>query len=400
MIIIGGTYREVCKFPYRSRMMGSGLRAGCLLSGIEKELQLFSAVDDLSSTSAKATAGSFPFSIEWIPRSSPITFNYFASLFPPILEGYDAVADKIHVTDAQNALVFGMVETDATINADSIVYDPQQPDLPLSTDKNRFKCARLAIVANKAEVISLGGSGDYKKASCNVLSASGAEAVVTKLGARGAMITTRKYQEEIGPRPTSFTMPIGSGDAFSAGFAWAWSTQNADPVEAAEIGSAAASIYVSTETLPLDIDVLHKARADKEKLEAKEVQVYLAGPFFTISEMWLVEQLYSEIANLGAKVFSPFHHVGAGGLEVAQKDLKGLKSCDSVFALLDHLDSGTIFEIGWAIKAGIPVVGFSSTPHPEAFKMLCGSGVEWHDDLSTAVYRSIWRGMGASALNE
>ena len=67
-----------------------------------------------------------------------------------------------------------------------------------------------------------------------------------------------------------------------------------------------------------------------------------------------------------------------------------------MLALLDGDDPGTLFEVGWARKAGIPVVGFGAKPHPEGIKMLVGTDVTVVEDLASAVYQALWVGMGAN----
>lgn len=396
MIVVGGTYLEHCQTPYRNRIMGSGLRAACALSAVDTDLRLYSSIDEHNCESAEITAGSFSFNISWTKRSKPVQFMYFTPLFSPALIGHDASSGQLDVEECQAALVFGMTETTATVSSDFLIFDPQHAR---SFNPAQFKCKHLAIVANVGETMNIGESSDIRTAGKNVIAKFKAEAVITKLGARGVLVTTSKYQDEIGPHPTQSVMPIGSGDVFSAAFAWVWANSGADAIEAARVGSAATAQYVSTETLPIPRDVLVGESFLEPPIEPRDVEVYLAGPFFSLSELWLVDNLYLEMSNLGARIFSPYHHVGKGGLEVAQKDIEGLRKCNSVLALLDNLDAGTLFEVGWAIKAGIPVVGYASKLQDEANKMLCGSGVEWHNDLSSAVYRSIWRGMGAPSIH-
>ena len=98
--------------------------------------------------------------------------------------------------------------------------------------------------------------------------------------------------------------------------------------------------------------------------------------------------------GLGSTVFSPLHNVGTGGDEVAAMDLAGLEGCNAVFALLDGWDSGTVYEVGWAHRHGLPVVGFRNSPDDPGTKMLVGSGAEIHDDLASALYRVVWAGQG------
>lgn len=77
-------------------------------------------------------------------------------------------------------------------------------------------------------------------------------------------------------------------------------------------------------------------------------RVYLAGPFFSMSQNWLIEEAFAALKSQGFKVFSPLHHVGRGSAaEVYEKDIKGVDECDLVFACVDGLDSGTIFEVAF-----------------------------------------------------
>ena len=115
--------------------------------------------------------------------------------------------------------------------------------------------------------------------------------------------------------------------------------------------------------------------------------VYLAGPFFNLQQRWLIDVVKDA---LWPGVWSPSHEVGPGGIEVAQADLDGLELCDSVLALLDDNDPGTVFETGYATKIGIPVVVYADKLDDEGGKMLLGSGSDHSADLSTAVYKAQW----------
>ena len=98
-----------------------------------------------------------------------------------------------------------------------------------------------------------------------------------------------------------------------------------------------------------------------------------------------------QLLGMGVEVFSPFHDVGAGSAEyVAPRDLKGLDDCDVVLAVLNGSDTGTIFEIGYAIAKGKPVVGLAQNMRAEDLKMPIGSGCVIATDLVTAIYHTIW----------
>ena len=75
--------------------------------------------------------------------------------------------------------------------------------------------------------------------------------------------------------------------------------------------------------------------------------------------------------NQGLKVFSPLHDVGRGNADdVAPADLKGLDRSSVVLAIIDGLDPGTIFEIGYARAKGIPVIAYVENEKEEDLKMI------------------------------
>src|SRR3546814_19719315 len=74
-------------------------------------------------------------------------------------------------------------------------------------------------------------------------------------------------------------------------------------------------------------------------------KVYLAAPFFDLAQRWLFEEARSNLLDMGAQVFSPVHEVGPGPASiVAPEDIAGLEAADVVFAVLNGVDPGTIFE--------------------------------------------------------
>src|SRR3546814_11154737 len=86
-------------------------------------------------------------------------------------------------------------------------------------------------------------------------------------------------------------------------------------------------------------------------------KVYLAAPFFDLAQRWLVEEARSNLLDMGAQVFSPVHEVGPGPASiVAHEDIAGLEAADVVFSVLNGVDPGTILDVGYAVKRGIPVL--------------------------------------------
>jgi hypothetical protein len=392
--IAGGTYLEVCQETgesgtYRS-LIGSGLRALAVLRDVSPGAVLHTAIDNAHAEEAHIVAETLQLDVQWRERSEPVQFHYWTPLSAPTVSGPSAHAEAVHI-EGDTALVFGMLESRTTTDVEGLVYDPQQPrDLGPLRNLEGLRCGRLALVANAEETRALTGEADLLIAARKLRETAGAEVVITKRAARGAVVTSDSHQELVGPWPTSRVWPIGSGDVFAAGFAWAWLEAGAEPVEAARVGSHAASRWCLRRNLDLK-------RSDFEpgagELLPQDGCVYLAAPFFSLGQRWLVELVRDSLLGLGGKVFSPLHDVGRGSDEVAKLDLDGLERCTSMLALLDEADPGAMFEAGWAGHYELPVVVFSEMPERDELKMVRGTGADVCSDLPTAVYRALWASM-------
>lgn len=393
MIVVGGVYREQCAWPPRDLLMGSGLRAAAALSGSRK-IHLHSAVDEGTKQEAIYTAGGYGLSLTSVTRSEPVGFEYYTPVSDPAIDGRMATVDGELLAVGDAALVFGMIECEPTVDADRLVLDPQQPrDLAeLKLDALSFN--ELAVCANAAETIQVGRRKSLRAAARSLLRSSGARVVVTKCGAIGALVTTARAQHEVGPFPSERVWPLGTGDVFAAGFAYGWASRRLPPLRAARLASAAASIWASQQTLPIPVRRL-ASRTGRPTRFARP-RIYIAGPYFSLAERWLVDLVKATLEGLGARTFSPFHEVGPGGDEVAMQDIKGIQQCDGMLVLLDGEDGGTVFEAGWATRHDLPIVAYAQTEMKECRKMLRGTGAELHEDLSTAIYRAIWRAASRS----
>jgi len=340
-----------------------------------------------------------------IERDEKVGFTYLTPISSPAINGPNSRVEEppyLLPDGEQTALVFGMIEApngEIKVSAETIVYDPQRPRDAEPLELSGLTASRFIVVANRNEVRRLGGNEDLLKAAEQILADQPkVVGVITKRGAAGCLVSQRDGKnvdhQRVGAHPTSRVWPIGSGDVFSAGFAHAIDmgrTLN----EAAELGSAATAHWCSTQN-PAISEAILGGNYDEIPLPIlpSMPQVYIAAPFFTVGERWLVETVYDELFSLGVQRWSPVHEVGFGDLEVAKKDLDGLLASDVVLALLDHADPGTVFEVGYAVSQGIPVVGYAETLSHEGVKMMAGTQVELHRDLSTACYRAAWVGMG------
>ncbi|WP_343871485.1 PfkB family carbohydrate kinase [Dactylosporangium roseum] len=355
---------------------------------------------------AASVAAALGLTMTPVERDQPVGFRYFSPVTAPVIDGPSAAHTAALSADDETVLAFGMVETGPrSIRARRLVVDPQRPRDLTRLDLTGLHADAVAVVANARETRALaGGIADLRAAARRVRGASGAVAVVVKDSARGCMVLTGDGEgtlTRVGPYPTRTVWPLGSGDVFAAAYAHAWD-KGAEPVEAARIASSSAAWWSGTRATVVPHQVLGGAPVDEVLPDAgpelavpdNDPLVYLAAPFFNLAERWLVETCRSVLIGLGAQVFSPLHDVGPGGDEVASRDLDGLDRAHAVFALLDGWDPGTVYEVGWAHRKGLPVVGFLQGPSHEGTKMLVGTCAELHQDLSSALYRAVWAAQG------
>lgn len=397
MIVSGGAYHErVLGTGHVTELGGSALRAAAALPSTTS---LVVAADTSQAESLAGVGATLSFQVELTERGRPVEFAYLAEFVEPTLRGRDAsYPTPMHVS-GDAVLAFGMVETgERTIDAKTLVYDPQSVDDPAASVLASATFDRAALCANALEIRAFGEGASLPDAAADALRRLGVDVVVVKAGALGCLVTTRESQEWIGAVPTGEVRKLGSGDVFSGSFAHAWAS-GADPVDAARIASHATSWWVEHELNRIPDQVLTPAysagRRAHEVETGRRPRIYLAGPFFTVAELWLVQQCRVFLEQAGAEVFSPFDEVGKGGIEVAEKDLAGLADVDAVFAILDGWDPGTLFEAGWAKHASIPTVGAATNLDPLHTTMLAGTGAELYTNFTTAMYRTIWRGLGA-----
>ena len=402
MRIIGGTYGERTADPPTEQLFGSGLRAAAALSGVIRP-ELTTCLDGALYSHAQGVAQTYGVEMVVKDREQPVVFSYYTPLSTPDVHGSSQGRCHIKSDDAgTSALVFGMVEADCTVTASAIVYDPQGSQ-NTNIDRRHFKTERFAVVGNIHEITTLGRSASNHfpsatQAARRIAHETAAEVVIVKRGALGCLVLEADgHTTAIGPYKTETVWPIGSGDVFSAVFAWAWLEDKQEPTMAATLASAATSVWCRTQTLPIPLapSIIAASLFPGIALvpEEEDVPVYLAGPFFGVAERWLVNLTREALTHLGARVFSPLHDVGRGGDEVAARDLEGLVAARSVLGLLDGADAGTMFELGYASARGIPTVGYAAVPEREDYTMARGLATPIVSDLTSAVYQAIWSGM-------
>jgi hypothetical protein len=341
----------------------------------------------------------FEFATDFHNSSHLIAFRYVHGLATPVAEPpLSLVTPATPMTLHEECVLrYGMVESDAIVHADCAVYDPQAPLEAKRFSANGSTAKRLAYVVNSSEARLLTGELDPQAQIAWIHDNEKADAVVLKQGPFGAIVSEGGTTTQIPCFKTNYVWPIGSGDVFSAVFAQCWACEGQSAAQAAMKASLATAYYCESSSVPVPLSALTMQRQElKPKSKSDKPRIFLAGPFFTLAQRWLIDDLFETLLGLNVEVFSPVHHVGEGPAEVvAPADLAGIDKSQVLLAVLDGLDAGTLVEVGYAIAKNVPVIAFTQTEKDDDLTMLLGTGCVVERDLVTAVYKAVWTALEA-----
>jgi nucleoside 2-deoxyribosyltransferase len=391
--VLGGAYFERCEYPEWNEFFGSGGRAAVAARAFTR-VKFHTCVDKDAEHNLNLLSDVYGVEVESVRIPKTVRFRYFHGLATPDIDHFAPAAQPVVGVKGNAILRFGMVEAQGVVNGNRVVYDPQSGVNSRPFEQNGSTANELAIVANEVEVLALTGAKSVERAAKSLLGA-GAVAVVVKLGPAGAMAYSGNKAHFVPAYRTPTVFKIGTGDIFSSIFAVQWAVRGEGAFRAAEIASKAVAHYCARPVFLLEKGLAKSRsyRAVRRRSNGqKRPTIYLAGPFFTMGQRWMVEEARSALIDMGMDVFSPLHDVGYGQADkVAQADLKALERTDVVLALLDGLDSGTLFEVGYARSKGIPVVAYLDEEKAGALVMLQGSHCALYEDFVTAIYQAAWK---------
>lgn len=398
MIIVGGTYSEICFEPIWEQIFGSGLRAVNLLLEADDKLAInyYTCADqeiiEHLNYYSSLYKGRLSLTVNEIQESPQFYYDHPLKT-PTIKPRPDIFEKKDHRMDVkgEDILAYGLLEGEFSIDAARVVYDPQSPANPIPFSATGSSAKKLITIINDSEAKKLTQKEDLSDIVDYFFDEESCHALLVKMGAQGALLYMSKSDvTRIPVYKTSKIWPIGSGDVFSAYFAYCWFTGKSLE-DCAQRASKATALYCNSKNLS---SVSNQKNFPFKELiveSSPEGQVYLAGPFFTYAERWLVNEAWTTLLGFGLKVFSPFHDVGHGKAhDVVQQDLVGLDNSRVVFAIIDGLDPGTLFEVGYAIANSKKVIAFVQKEGEEALKMLEGTNCTIVRDFTTAVYKTFW----------
>lgn len=394
--VVGGVYRE-SNLAGSDEVFGSGGRAALAIATLVCPVDLYSYLNPLGLEVMREHALLNGMHIHPTHISDIVRFHYNHWLDTPVITG-NSLNNPI-IVNAENVIRYGMIEGDAVVHAEYAVYDPQNPVYPIPFAENGSTAKHLAVILNLNEARLLADSDlppeDLAKL---IVNQNKAQVVVIKLGAQGAIA----YENgEISYAPafkTKHVWKIGSGDTFVAHFGYQWMHNKLSAKESIVLASLATAKYCESKNFP---SLAQLARFNPQCIqpsprfkEGYKPLVYLAGPFFSLAHLWIVEQARNNLLDMGVRVFSPYHDVGKGSAEdVVQLDLDAIEECDVLFAISDGLDSGTIYEIGYARAKMKPVIMYAENVSSEDKKMMEGSSCIICDDYVTSIYQTVWAGI-------
>lgn len=393
LTVVGGIYLENCLTPSYSELFGSALRATCALGnkGIDIELRGIVGKEYFNDVDYKSKLYGFTNSVIQ-SDSRTLEFSYFTPLSKPNIYNLREKKERIDVK-ADNILYYGMIDNNCEVVGNFVVYDPQNH---ISFTETNSKAQHLAIILNKneAQIISKRFDDDLIGIGWEIKKSQNAEVVVIKNGAKGAIVFHKDSYEIIPVFETNKVWSIGSGDIFSAVFAWKWIEERLEPIEAAKFASKSVANFCETQQLPLIVSNNHH-----NPIASKDVnRVYIASPFFTVSDKLFVNEIRNLLIEFGNEVFSPMHDLGllddqASKIqmdEARNRDLIEIEKCDSVLAIISGNDPGTIFEIGYALAKGKRVIILAENYKEADLFMFKDTNCEITDDFTTAIYKASW----------
>lgn len=390
LTIIGGIYYELCRIPANEVLVGSGMRAALALCETVSGIKLVGCIGKAEKVGVESECELHRIRTELTEIETTIRFEYFHPLSRPFFYPHQDEPDKVLPKVSANAvLYYGTIESTVEVEAEYLIYDPQNGEM-IATEQ--FTAQHLALVLNFKEAILLSGLGEdtnHKVLGEKIQELYHAETVVIKNGAKGAYVFHQGKMNHVPVFETESVWPIGSGDIFSAVFAREWALQRKLPSEAALIASQSVAHYCETKELPLP--AVLPLRNPRDTIVASK-KVYLAGPFFSTAQLWLIEELRSLLFEFGHQVFSPLHDVGNDHSPefIVDSDLTGLKNCDIMLAVVTNLDPGTLFEIGYARSHNLPVVVLAELEKEDDLLMLMGSGCIITRTITDAIYKTAW----------
>lgn len=391
--VIGGTYREIDYDEVSVELFGSGFRSAKFLLENNCDVHFCTVGNEEADSFLKETHKVYNnFKFKLFPYRDLITFKYSFPLDNPTIFPNILNISKVSIPEisADNIIAFGMLEADYNISGNKVVYDPQTSIKP--NKFSQFGTAKeLVYIINKNEAASIAESENLEIIKQYFFKREKANAFIIKDGPFGATLYYKNKEIRIPSYITNNVFKIGSGDIFTTSFGYYWMHRNMSIEEAAKNASKSTALFCDKKAY-VDITLnQHFEFEEFKNTSIKDKQVYIASPFFALSELILVDKIRNAFLSFDINVFSPFHDVGIGKSEaVAKRDLEGIDNSDIVFCIFDNYDTGTLIEAGYSFSKEKKIIGYHRTCEAEKLLMLKVSDIQYYNHLTTAIYKTIW----------
>lgn len=317
--------------------------------------------------------------------------------------GYDPILKK----DAKALLVFPIGHSlpkqlckDTYERGIPVFLDPK-PNNESINDARELLIYTTVLLVNEEEALLLSNKKHLEEAVQKLISL-GPEAIIIKRGVRGSIIITNKGDRYVVKAYKSkVRCTLGSGDVFGGIFIVNYIESN-DLILSAKIATCVTSKFIEQ----FEPEKIISKKAALEYLEdMNEIDIpehfnksiYLAGPFFNVQELDWVNRICNKLEGAGLNVYSPSKENGIIPTEASpelrrstfESDILLIDKSNIVVALIDHDDTGTSFEIGYAYNKGIPIIGLrtSCSQVNNMISQSCSRIVNNVDDLINEIYR-------------
>jgi hypothetical protein len=381
MIIAGGCYHEVCDHPYWRAILGSGGRAAVALGGLVSDVVLETYYP------ADRVADLYPIEVLGIQihasaTPSPIAFAYFHSLSDPVISpepGRIGSNPPIKV-EGDVVLRFGFLEGTAIVNAERAIYDPQSAARFEPFTRNGSRAAEVAVVLNERELCVSENTSEVEEAAHRIISRGDANVLIAKGGIKGARLFVGNRPPVLIPAyRSSKVFKIGSGDVFSAAFAFYWGRERLGALEAAQLASRSVAYYCQTARLPLPGRYDLPDFSPVGSLAFRPVCI--AGSPVSLGGRWLLEEARWRLQQLGITAIVP-------ALDGKSPNSLNIHDFGCVLLLMDHLDETSLKLVEAARGAALPIVALAQLPDlPSSGGALADDVTE---DFTTALYWAGW----------
>lgn len=397
MIVIGGSYHEVCDWPDWDRILGPGVRAALAVSALSPGTVLHTCAPASRAADIRATAEAAGVATDVRDFPDEITFFYKHPIATPSMEPrelVDTAPSEPWRIAGDAVLAFGMLETAVRIDANRAVFELSRYDKGLE----RGNVGSLAIVCTKSDLPDVFTPGvDVRDAAADLLSAHNADLMVVRGELGGAAVFIGDTRHDVPAYAADKWFKIGAGNVFCAMFAHYWGEKKLDPVVAADLASKSAAHYASAVAGALPM-VGPEALPQKATFNpAATGKVFIASPCYSMAQQWLLDQAILGFVRFGIECASPYD-LGLDGLPTDERGVaSALDDCNAILALADGADLASMLAVGLARVRRLPIVVLSENARQRRLDLWDGTRCEVAEDFASAVYRAAVAALGGAS---